>query len=517
LYARILARSIWNSIFSHLVGALVEPKLRAASNRRITLILVGGIAWAVLAYILHPFVPNSDRMLSLLMYPFRALFAADVFKHVLVGIFVLWLAYRASAIYLDHIFKLKNIRIAERFIRQSAFASQYDVMEIKEGEVRLKDQNSPIFLIGGPGKVRVYLENVAVFEQIGGTPHVIGPTIKSSKTAKSDQAIGKPFLGRSQGLFSAMLRFDRNESGSKNDGARVLGSFERIRSVIDLRDQVQEVSVNARTRDGIPVSVKNMRVIYSVRRDGQEPTLEKPYPFQREAVESLVYDLTRESWTDAMAAQIKREIGAFIFRHTLSEFLAAIGRPELEQAVRNITEVQVEADRLAGMQNDFEIDVPDPPPFVPRPGISDLFYDYSNFVARVRKKGVELRWIGIGTWDFPTDIIPERHLQAWRITYENLARGNEAALEMLSTASWTEQMLAIVHDTPLEKFTQIDPEDESLRKLNLVRLVNAYRGKLHLALEAYDRRDESDSPAARRVRDVWTHLAHIVSLYAGDI
>jgi len=517
LYARILARSIWNSIFSHLVGALVEPRLRAASNRRITLILVGGIAWAVLAYILHPFVPNSDRMLSLLMYPFRALFAADVFKHLLVGIFVFWLAYRAAAIYLDDIFELKNIRIAERFIRQSAFASQYDVMDIKEGEVRLKDQNSPMFLIGGPGKVRVYLENAAVFEQVGGTPHVIGPTIKSSKTPKSDQAIGKPFLGRSQGLFSAMMRFDRNESGSKNDGARVLGSFERIRSVIDLRDQVQEVSVNARTRDGIPVSVKNMRVIYSVRRDGQEPTLEKPYPFQREAVESLVYDLTRESWTDAMAAQIKREIGAFIFRHTLSEFLAAIGRPELEQAVKNITEVQVEADRLAGMQNDFEIDVPDPPPFVPRPGISDLFYDYSNFVARVRNKGVELRWIGIGTWDFPTDIIPERHLQAWRITYENLARGNEATLEMLSTASWTEQMLAIVHDTPLDKFTQIDPEDESLRKLNFVSLVNAYRGKLHLALEAYDRRDESDSPAARRVRDVWTHLAHIVSLYAGDI
>lgn len=274
-----------------------------------------------------------------------------------------------SAIYLDDIFELKNIRIAERFIRQSAFASQYDVMEIKDGEVRLKDQNSPMFLIGGPGKVRVYLENAAVFEQVGGTPHVIGPTIKSSKTSKSDQAFGKSFLGRSQGLFSAMIRFDKDETGSKNDGARVLGSFERIRSVIDLRDQVQEVSVNARTRDGIPVSVKNMRVIYSVRRDGQEPTLEKPYPFQREAVESLVYDLTRESWTDAMAGQIKREIGAFIFRHTLSEFLAAIGRPELEQAVRNITEVQIEADRLAGMQNDFEIDVPDPPPFVPRPGI----------------------------------------------------------------------------------------------------------------------------------------------------
>jgi hypothetical protein len=501
-----------------MVGALVEPKLRAASYRRITLLLIGGIVWAVIAYILHPFVPNSNPTLSLLTYPFRALFAADVFKHVLVGAFVFWLAYRAAAKYLDDIFELNNIRIAERFIRQSAFASQYDVLEIKDGQVSLKDQDSPIFLIGGPGKARVYLENAAVFEQVGGMPRVIGPTTKkSSKTSKSDQATGNSYLGRSQGLLAAMRRFDRDAYRSKNDGARVLGSFERLRSVIDLRDQLQEISVNARTRDGIPISVRNMRVIYSVQRDGQEPSLEKPYPFNQDAVEALVYDLSRESWTDAMAAQIKREIGAFIFRHTLSEFLAAIGRPELEEAARNIVEVQSEADRLAGVQDDFEIDVPNPPPFVPRPGISDLFYDYNNFVARVRKKGVELRWIGIGTWDFPTDIIPERHLQAWRISYENLARGSEAALEKLSTSSWIEQMLAILRDTPLDTFSQIDPENEAERKTNFVKMVIAYRAKLHLAMEAFDRRDESDTPAARRVRDVWTHLAHVITHYAGDI
>ena len=518
MYARLLARSIWKSVVSHLVSALVAPNLRAASYRRVSLILIGGISWAILAYILHPYVPKSDPMLSLVLYPFRALFAADVFKHVLVGAFVFWLAFRAAGIYLDDIFELKNVHIAERFIRQSAFASQYDVLDIKDGDVNLKDRKSPMFLIGGPGKVRVYLENAALFEQVGGTPHVIGPTIsKISNASKSDQSTGKPIHTRSQGLLAAFMRFIRAAYETENDGARILGSFERLRSVIDLRDQVQEISVHARTRDGILIQVKNMRVIYSVRRDGQESTLEKPYPFNQEAVESLVYDLSRESWTDAMAAQIKREIAAFIARHTLSEFLAAIGRPELEQASKNFAEVQIEADRLAGMEDHFEIDVPDPPPFVPRPGISDLFYDYSNFVARVRNKGVELRWIGIGTWDFPTDIIPERHLQAWRITYENLARGNDAVLESLSASSWTEQMLAIVRDTPLDNFSQIDTADQDMRKMSLVTLVKGYRGKLHLALEAFDRRDESDTQAARRVRDVWTHLAHVISHYAGDL
>ena len=518
MYARLLARSLWESVVSHLVSSLVVTSPRGAAFRRWSLIAIGGITWVAFAYLSHPFVPNSDPLPSQLDYLFRALFAADVFKHVLVGAFVFWFAYRAAAIYLDDIFELKNVRIAERFIRQSAFASQYDVIEIKDGEVSLKDQKSPIFLIGGPGMARVYLENAAIFERIGGIPHVIEPTTskKGEKTKKSEPE-NKSMLARTQGLVGEVLRVEDSEQRSKKDSVRVLGSFERLRRVIDLRDQVLEISVMGRTRDGIPIRAKNMRVIFSVRRDGRESTLTKPYPFNQEAIETLVYELTRESWTDAMAAQIKREIGAFIARHTLSEFLAAIGRPELEKASKITAEMQTEANRLAGIDESFEIDVPDPPPFVPRPGISDLFYDYSDFVARTRKQGVELRWIGLGTWTFPSDIIPERHLQAWRITYENLARGSEAALGGISAISRAEQLVAILQDTPLGIFEQINPSYNLQRKMNMVALVNGYRGKLHAALEIYDRRDESDTPKARRVREVWTHLAHVVTRYAGDI
>lgn len=518
MYARLLARSLWESVVSHLAGSLVVTSPLGAAFRRWSLIAIGGITWVVFAYSRHPFVPNTDPIPGRLDYLFRALFAADVFKHVLVGVFVFWFAYRAAAIYLDDIFELKNVRIAERFIRQSAFASQYDVIEIKDGEVSLKDQASPIFLIGGPGMVRVYLENAAIFERIGGMPHVIEPTTtkKGEKTRQREPESGS-LLARSRGLVGAITRVEESEKVAPKDSARVLGSFERLRKVIDLRDQVLEISVEGRTRDGIPIRAKNMRVIFSVRRDGQDSTLMKPYPFNQEAIESLVYGLTRESWTDAMAAQIKREIGAFIARHTLSEFLAAIGRPELEQATKITAEMQIEANRLAGSDESFEINVPDPPPFVPRPGISNLFYDYSDFVARTRKNGVELRWIGLGTWTFPSDIIPERHLQAWRITYENLARGSEAALGEISASSRAEQLVAILQDTPVGIFDRIDPSDNSQRKMNMVALINGYRGKLHTALEIYDRRDESDTPKARRIREVWTHLAHVVTHYAGDI
>ena len=518
MYSRILATSLWDSVLSHLVGMVVTTSRKGAALRRLALILILGILWAGIAFALHPYTPNSEPLRSLAEYPIRALFAPDVLKHVLIGGFVFWLAYRVAAIYLDDIFELRDVRIAERFIRQSAFASQYDVIEIKNGEVSQKDQKSPIFLIGGPGKVRVYLENAALFEKIGGTPHVIEPTTpKSSSDSEQSRRGNQSWIARMGKTFGSLSRLDRSAPGSILVGAGILESFERYRKTIDLRDQVAEISVEGRTRDGIAIQAKDMRLIFSIRRDGKEATLEKPYPFNHEAIETLVYDLSRESWTDAMAAQIKRELGKFIARHTLSEFLAAIGQPELEQATQIEAELQVEADRLAGLDDSFDIDVPNPPPFVPRPVISDLFYDYNNFVSRVKKKGVELRWIGVGTWTLPAGIIPERHLQAWRITYENLARGNEAAVENIFNSNRAEQLSAILHDTPIGIFNQIDPDDNARRKVDMVKLVNGYRGKLHAALEVYERRDESNTPIARRVREVWTHLAHVVAHYAGDI
>ncbi|MGW8144583.1 MAG: hypothetical protein ACWGN2_09325 [Anaerolineales bacterium] len=511
MYARFLARALWESVFSHLVGSLVVTTPRGAAFRRYTLIFVGGTAWAVLAYSRHPYVPNSYLMLSFLEYPFRALFAPDVFKHVLVAGLVFWLAYRAAAIYLDDMFELKDVNIAEKFIRQSAFASQYDVIEIKEGDVAPKDQKSPIFLIGGPGKVRVYLENAAVFERIGGMPHVIEPTTQKRGSNKSNE---KPennsWIAQTRGLLGAMIRVEEEEEVSVKDGSRFLESFERLRQVIDLRDQVQEMSVEGRTRDGIPIQAKNLRIIFSVYRDGKEATLSKPYPFSQDAVETLVYGLGRTHWTNAMASQIRRELGAFIARHTLSEFLAAVGQPELKQATEFQTEMMMEADRLVGINGSYEIKVENPPPFVPRPGISDLFYDFDNFVTRTRERGVELRWIGLGTWTFPSEIIPERHLQAWRISYENLARGSRAAYKSITVSSQAEQLAGIVRETPIGIHNQLE-EDGIPRKLHMANIVISYRTKLTAALETYERHDQLGTKNAQTVRQVRDHLFWVIT------
>lgn len=516
MFSRQFARALWESLLAYLVGRLFLTGGRSAAIRRWGMVVVGFFLWTWLALSLHPYAPNSEPVLYTLLYPLRSYFAADVFKHVLIAVVVFWLAYRAAAIYLDDIFELKNIRISERFIRQSAFGSRYDSIEIVNGDVAAKDRESPMVLIGGPGKVRVYLENAALFEKIGGEPHVIGPTTQKSSKETGDKAASNPGGAGWRSRFTPSAKPDKQPSQPAGDGERILDGFERLRHVIDLRDQVETITVHGRTRDGLRIRVEDVKVIFSVLRDGQKATLQRPYPFDPEALKKIVYGFPRQNWTRVLTGQIHRELGSFISRHTLSEFLAAIGPQETEQLGAAAAELTAQANQMAGLVGTPAAGTQQPPPFVARPTIRGLFYDLNNFVHKAREAGVELRWIGLGTWVLPDEIIPERHVQAWRISAENLGWGNPAALEAVFRNNRAEQLQALVAETPLQVFEGLDVKDPSMRVANMARLVNAYRSKLYAALEAFRRQGKADSPEAHLVERIWTHLTHVVAHFAGD-
>jgi hypothetical protein len=519
MYGRYFASALWDRLASYLAGIMIPTHRTAAKLRRWSLILAGGILWAVFAWRQHPYLPSAEPLRSAVEYPLRALFAPDVFKHVLVAGLVFWLAYRIAAIYLDDIFELGNLPVAERFIRQSAFASRYDVIEITGGMVSEKDKNSPIFLIGGPGKVRVSLENAALFEMVGGRPRILGPTLPRADRVPQTR-VGK---GR-----------DRKARRVAED-VRLLEGFERLRSVIDLREQVETFPVVGLTRDGLPIRAENVMVIFSVRRDGQASTLERPYPFSGQAVKNLVYNerthgrvpspSMRLNWARVMVSTIQREFGYFIAKHTLSEFMAAIGWPEVNQARQELEEVQRVVNELAGVEEPVQVNLPPPHNFVPRNEISNLFSsEYEAFRAELESQGLELRWIGIGTWIPPAEVIAERHLQAWRITYENLARGSQVALDNLRQESRLEQLLLLVRDTPLETARRLNLQDEFSRTANMAALVNTYRDRLFAIREIYHQKAEASEgeereqylEKERQVNRLWEHLSRVVAHYLGD-
>jgi hypothetical protein len=493
--SRLFEQLLGFGLLVEVLDAIFAVTRIGARARRWAVILVGAFLWAVFAYREHPYRPGAEFARGFWDYPFRALFAADVFRIVLLAALVFWIAYRVAAIYLDDVFEIGDVEVAKRFLRQAAFADRYDRIEITNGRVADRDQQSPIFLIGGPGKVRVNLENTALFEKIDGWARVIPPTVHP-----------------------------RARENRPRDDFAILEGFERLRSAIDLRDHFEEMRIDSRTRDGIRVSAEDVRVIYSVNRDSREPTLSTPYPFVEDAIRTLVYSQARlgqgtTNWHSAMAFQISQELGNFITKHTLDEFLAAIGEPELKWRDKQNEELQELADQRAGTQallTGVATGVPRAPDFSPRSEISDLFYGLETFREQSRKQGVELRWIGVGTWKTPNEIIPEQHQTAWRISRENLVRGSQNSMDVLKEESRLGELRALVYDVPVGISRGMDRKDEARKRENMLALVHAFRGKLRSALDIYEREGKADTVEARRLRQTLDHLAHVVYRWLGD-
>lgn len=322
------------------------------------------------------------------------LFSADVFRHVLTYVipFIvsLWIAFH----YLADIFELDSEGIAARFLRQAAFAFTFHNLDIVDGRVAENDRNSPLLVIGGPGIVNTHLENVAVFEKLDGEVQFIGQNPGAKKTSN------------------------------------IIDGFERLREVIDLRNQVtqaNELSVEGRTRDGIRIVAQNVRIEFSVLRNSSlsaQANTSNPYSYVEEAVKSLVFKRSsRYSWQAVMKGLVRRSLQEFIAGHKLSEFLAASSFPE------NSTQ-------------DVALN------FVPRQEITERFLD-AKFNAATARLGLQLIWIDIGTWvaPAPSTLVTQRHLDAWKLTCENEARRKN--LPILEKEARTEELHRLIREVPI--------------------------------------------------------------------
>ena len=512
MYPRILAESIWESLLSPYFRRVFTTVRIWALLRDLVLLLLGISLWVLVALRVHPLVLGSRPAKETAIFFLRGLFAADVLSSVLIALFVFWVAMRVSAIYLDDIFELKNLRVAGRFIRQAAFATNYDLIEVKDGKVSQEHQQSPVFLIGGPGKVRVYLENAALFEKIDGTPRVIGPTVRGGISGEAAAVQERPTL------FSWLRRFlhqglrrrprPATEAGSTFvDGVEVLDGFERIRSIIDLRDQVyagRDIQIFDRTRDGIRVEAKDVKFVFSVLRDGKAANLRRPYPFSERAIMDLVYKQTHQNWTAAMTNLIRRDIRNFIAHHDLSEFLAASNAPEIDRWLKEELKIRAEAAKLSGVKQQAP-ETPDQPEFISRRDLTDRFYDLtSEFIEMAKDRGVQLSWIGVGTWETPDEIIPDRHLEAWRISIQNFVRGNERILKRLSEESRLEELSLMVREVPLSLYREAigkgTAREDIIKELGI-----AYRGRIRAAYDLMVR--DHEDKEAQKIREVLEHLA----------
>ena len=429
---------------------------------------------SVFAYLLDANYANAypDTPVLFFNFVFGAFSKPQALRYLPVFLLPFFFALQAAAIYLADIFELEKIEIARDFIRQVALTGSSHTITIGKGDIIDKDKNSPVFLIGGPGKVVVELDTAALFEKPNGQPRVIGPTI---------------------------------------GGKAVLDGFERFRQAIDLRDQYTEpLDVKNRSLDGIPVNARDVRLLFSVWRDGKEPSVKSPHPFNEKAIQALVYGQVSKvildgpypseppsSWVGTIQSLIRSNLGGFMSKHPLAEYLASIGPPEVKDARQREKEI-VKVGKVVISQGDNlkPRKVPSPPDFQARHVVSNLFSQFTEkFTKNASNRGVQLSWIGVGTWRTPNEIVPDKHLEAWRLSRENLVRGNKVALDDLRQEAQLQQTLRLIQNVPLARFQQNTGNEH---KDTIQDLLIAYREQLIEAIELLVKSNKSEPKIVRQ-------------------
>ena len=377
-----------------------------------------------------------------------------IFQYIPILLAPFFIALQAASLYLADIFELEHVRIARGFIWSVALSGSEETIRVSQGGISEEDRHSPTFLIGGPGKVIVDLDSVAMFEKPDGTPHIIGPTGKEPRARAT------------------------------------LDGFERFRHAIDTRDHYVDLrdqdpksqSVQSRSLDGIPITATDVRLVFSVYRGDVKPSPSNPYPFNKESIEQIIYQATSRvtpelpssstyefAWSNRMVSLIRAELGTFMGKHKLTAYLANIGMPELEKLRKRKEMLSEEIQKIAPPEQDtLTEDEPDnPPDFQPRHKISNLFTEFTNeFTKRAHSNGVELHWIGVGTWKTPIEIVivPENHLQAWKISNENLIRESPEVLAKLESEAILQKTMMLIQDVPIAAHTKATTEEKEPKK-----------------------------------------------------
>jgi len=487
--------SLISSLFDPILNLIFSPKPKSGNFRYGFFQFLLFFTWTICAFTFHNpgeiDYPWLDFLFTIpypIMGTLKSIIELFLAWDVLLVMFSLVMGYivalKITSIYLADLFDIKDISISEKYLKQSAFSFPgFYQIQVENAQIRPEDQKSPISKIGGPGKVLINLENAVVFEKIDGIPRVEGPSFE------------KPVE---------------------------LESFERIRKIIDLRDQTATLDISTRTLDGIPIEIKDIRIIFSVLRTSNRHNLENPYTFREEAINWLVFQQGPGPWTTSLINQVRTELTEFINNHLLSELLSSVGAPEINQQLQNQIKIYKNIRRNWSHSRRYKIDrnlirirktnAPNykpiyyrkkhhklkrmpiiyfnnkktVPEFVPRKAISNLFYENiaNSFQSKIQKLGMRLEWINVGTWHSSSRIIPEQHMKAWQISSENAIKLNSKVLSSIFNNAKNQYLEKNIQSLPIISFIQ-KRENGLNSKAVIDELINEYYSKLTSARDLF--------------------------------
>ncbi len=387
-----LGRSILRSLFLLIFGRDVT----AALIRFILLAALVAIHWVVtIVGLRFPgeipvfWLRNVPQFTYPLLNIASTFLNPEVLLHLLPVLAGLLLGIVISARYLSDLFELDRFSISWRYLIGALYGLSTPKLHINTGEKDALDSNNPVRRIGGPGIIQTHLGFAAVFESIDGVPRIYG-------------------------LAQSMQNELSNQHSATPQASYAISGFERLRDVVDLRDRIAKVdSIMAETRDGVRVVAQDAQMVFRVFGGDQERSLSNPYPFSEDAIRRIVYAQPvqtgkRRTPADTLKDIVRAEIRAFVQRYSLDEFLALQPYRRLVTQENHASKVDLSDDGQGSIQ-------------IPRAELTERFHT-PDLHTRLREQGLELDWVGVGTWSVGTVQDPVESDQTLVRTWRNSMR-----------------------------------------------------------------------------------------------
>jgi hypothetical protein len=331
-----------------------------------------------------PIMTVFMRPVVVLLY---ALEQPQVWRHLILPLALLLLGLVAGANYLNDLFELKDFGTSFAYLLGALFGLSYPFLEVKDGQVTPASKKTALFKIGGPGYVKIHLGTAALFERIGGLPIIYRATHHA-----------------------------------------FVHGFERLREPVDLKDQIypgedaratERASMEILTRDGIVIKAVDLQVMFRLWSDQQERNAQNPYPFEDQAFRRIVYGkvIGQEGeipWKETVLTLARQHVAGYLGRRPLKELIEQKEKVDLTQPISVGQSGRVTPNRRMQVA---------PAPSNTRRPLTLSFYDPA-FAERLRRVGVELIWIGVGTLDTPDEVNREL-IEAWAADYSARVKASQ--------------------------------------------------------------------------------------------
>jgi hypothetical protein len=176
---------------------------------------------------------------------------------------------------------------------------------------------------------------------------------------------------------------------------------------------------------------------------------------------------------------IRGELSKFMNEYDLNSYLASTGIQELEKAKQEKDNMGNGAKPLdSSGTDDQQKSKEEEKEVFPHDKVRSLFDQFKGeFSDEAHERGVVLHWIGVGTWKTPIEIVTEKHLEAWKISRDNIVKGSKQALSAFANNTIIDEMTTMIQEVPVGAYqSAIEEYDEHIKIMK--RMLKSYQQQL---------------------------------------